>query len=168
MLQNVRHKQQRCGAMATERSRNMETRDHSNGVSPKNHRSRGNLLMKVCFSLLVANIIICGLLFTGCGVGGNSPSSVVEKALNASIKRDADAALKCYYNVSDDEKESLRRLLAKEESDYDVVKFEIQDERIFDNGEKAEVIVKVLLRNGRTDTNGLQLVKTSSGWKIRR
>ena len=49
MLQNVRHKQQRCGAMATERSRSMETRDHSNGVSPKNHRSRGNFLRGFMF-----------------------------------------------------------------------------------------------------------------------
>ncbi|MCL2511317.1 MAG: leucine-rich repeat protein [Bacteroidales bacterium] len=33
-------------AMAIEHSRNMETRDHSNGVSPKNQRSRGNELIK--------------------------------------------------------------------------------------------------------------------------
>jgi len=33
---------QRCSTMATERSRSMETRDHSkNGANPKNHRSRG-------------------------------------------------------------------------------------------------------------------------------
>ena len=32
-------------AMAIEHSRNMETRDHSNGVSPKNQRSRGNKII---------------------------------------------------------------------------------------------------------------------------
>jgi hypothetical protein len=39
----------------------METRDHSkNGVSPKNLRSRGKLLMMICFTLFVACFIFSG------------------------------------------------------------------------------------------------------------
>jgi len=54
------HTANSTSAMAIERSRNMETRDHSNGVSPKNQRSRGNFLIVVCFALLVASITFVG------------------------------------------------------------------------------------------------------------
>jgi len=39
--------------------RAMETRDHSNGVSPKNHRSRGNFLMQVLVILCLCGVVGC-------------------------------------------------------------------------------------------------------------
>ena len=137
-----------------------------NGEMPKNQRSRGNFLRKTNIVLLAASIMICGLLFTGCG--GDSPSSVVKKALNATIQKNADAVFKYYYNLSDYDKKSLRETIGRDHGDYDLVKFTIQDERIFDNGEKAEVVVKFLFKNGHETTTKLQLVKTGNGWKINR
>ena len=40
------HAEHSTSAMAIEHSRNMETRDHSNGVSLKSHTSRGNNLIQ--------------------------------------------------------------------------------------------------------------------------
>ena len=141
-----------------------------NGASSKSHTSRGNILRKTSFALFAIGLMICGLLFTSCGSrggssGSGSPSSAVKNALNAYLKKDAETVFKYYYNLSDYQKESLRQELASD-SDYNLVKFEIQDERIFDNGEKAEVIVKLILKNGNENTGNLQLVKTGSGWKL--
>ena len=50
-------------AMAIEHSRNMESRDHSNGVSPKN-QSRGNIFLSVNRRRTL-NFFICGILLLG-------------------------------------------------------------------------------------------------------
>ena len=146
-------------------SRAMESETiQKNGASPKSHMSRGNFGRKICLTLFASSVMICGLLFTGCS-GGGTPSSVVSKAMEALIKKDAETVFKYYYNLSDYQKKELRDGLSRD-SDYDLVKFGIQDERIFDNGEKAEVIVKGLCKNGSERTNKLSLVKTSNGWKL--
>ena len=136
-----------------------------NGRSLKSQMSRGFF-----FKYLVIAAFGVAVTFTSCGGGsgsggGNTPSSVVKKALNAIIKKDADTAFTYFYNLSENEKESERRQL-ESDSDYSIVKFEIQDERIFDNGEKAEVIVKVFFKNGSDYINKIPLVKTSNGWKL--
>ena len=136
-----------------------------NGTSSKSRISRGNFLRKACFALLP--VVFCGLMFIGCGGNSNSPSSVVERANKAIIQKDVDAYLKCFYDISDRNVEDLRQAL-KEETEWDIVKFEILDESIFDNGEKAKVTFKVGMRNGSEDTYTVNLVKTKSGWKILR
>ena len=136
-----------------------------NEASQKSQMSRGNFFRNVGIALLAMGLMIGGLLFTSCSVGGNSPSSVVKKVMKATMQKDADAVFKCFYSLPDYRKESLRNQFEKA-SEYDMVKFEIQDERIYDNGEKAEVTVKTYLKNGREDTDKVPLVKTTSGWKI--
>jgi hypothetical protein len=143
----------------------METRDHlKNRASSKSQQRRMNIWRRACFGLLVTGIMTCGLLLTGCGGGSSTPSSVTKKALNAWVKGDVDKFIECVYDLSNSHKERVREELKEDE----LVKFEIQDERIFDNGEKAEVIVKFFFKgdSGDGETDKLKLVKTGSGWKL--
>ena len=123
---------------------------------------------------MAANILICGLFFTGCSIGANSPSSIVKKVLNAVIEKDA-SAWKYFYNTSDSQKNELRELFREIEEGTalnTLVKFKIQDERIFDNGKKAEVIVETIHKHPSEQgeefsrTEKFSLVKTKNGWKI--
>jgi hypothetical protein len=156
------------------------------------------LKMKKIISITVFTLI-CGLLFTSCGGGGNSPSSVVKKALNAHKQKNVEELSKYFYDISDSDKVAMRRYyfekfdydkclrqnsgfasdsevesycrevavnFEKYRNDIEIVKFEIQDERIFDNGEKAEVVVKIFYRGGEEHTEKMQLMKTSNGWKF--
>jgi len=142
----------------------------------KNGRSSKSLMSRKHFlSYFVIAALVVSAAFTSCGsrgsggsggsVSGNTPSSAVKKALNAYVKKDAEEVFKYYYNLLDYQKERLRYEL-ENDNDYSLVKFEIQDERIFDNGEKAEVIVKVFAKNGSEQITKMPLVKTSSGWKL--
>ena len=149
------------------RSEAMEARDHfKNGASSKSLMSR-----KYFLSYFVIAALVVSAAFTSCGSrgsgggSGNTPSSAVKKVLNAVIKNDADEVIKHFYNLSESEKNNLRAGVEREK-DRGIVSFEIQDERIFDNGEKAEVIVKSVTKNGREETDKYSLVKTSSGWKL--
>ena len=82
MYHYFKQKQERYGAMATERSRSMETRDHSNGVSPKNHRSRGNLIyLMTVVLLLMAVFASCKKDRSGGGDGNNGNASVINAAV---------------------------------------------------------------------------------------
>ena len=128
------------------------------GRSSKSQTSRGNILRRVCFGL-----VFCGLFFTGCS--SNSPSDVVKKAFNAVKQKDVDTFLKYTFGISDSLEERLRNEDGIDRMS-DFVKFEIQDERIFDNGEKAEVVIKFFRENGNNKTENMPLVKTKSGWKI--
>ena len=90
------------------------------------------------------------------------PSKVVKKALNAVIKKDAETFFKhCYIPPA--EYDYLKDMVRRDIESGNIVKFEIQDERIF--GARAEVEFKLVDGNGE-GTLSWELVKTSSGWKI--
>jgi len=130
--------------------------------SSKSQMSRGNFLKKTCLAVLAVVVMICGLLFSGCS--SDTPSSVVKKMLNAAKQKDGDAFVKYWYDLSDSDKMLLRNEVKR--GDYNDVKFEIKDERIYDNGEKAEVIVIFFDKEGDKEKTYIQLIKTSNGWKI--
>ena len=122
---------------------------------------------------LILMVMFCGLLFSGCG--GGTPSSVVEKAVNAVIQADADELFKYLYDCPDHRKMYIRDYFERSEYSHSthvyfiyrgVVNFKIESERIFDNGDKAEVIVNSFIKSGEGRTDAFQLVKTSNGWKI--
>ena len=131
-------------------------------ISLKSHKNWVNFFRKASFMLLKTFVIIFGLLFIGC----STPSSVVKKAMNAYIQKDADMVFKYYYNLSDEEKENLRIEFKSDDDNIRIVKFEIQDERRFNNRENAEVIVKCFFKSGNEVTTNTPLVKTRSGWKL--
>ena len=130
-------------------------------------------------------------LFDNLISNGDTPSNVVRKAYNALLNKDFETYLTYLYEVP----EASDLMLAKvvfipfaeklvEEFGLSVVNVEIQNERIFNNGEKAEVIVildieldnldkfeldeyfKEYLKNGITRTEKVSLVNTNNGWKI--
>ena len=132
-----------------------------NGQNSKSQISKGIFLKKMSFSLLVIGIVICGLFFTSCG---GTPSSIVKKAMNAVMKKDADKYFEyAYYLDTYDKQIFIQRVV---DSESRLEKFEIQDERIFSNGEKAKVFVKVFYESGNVGTDIIVLDKFSSGWKI--
>ena len=96
-------------------------------------------------------------------INDNSPSSVVKKAYTALFEKDLDTFFKYCYDIPREVKDALHGFV--DNSDLSNVKLEILNERIFDNGEKAEVIVNVTF-NEHEDTNNVTLMKTNSGWKI--
>ena len=88
----------------------------------------------------------------------------MKKALEALVREDFDTFFNYCYGLSDTEKELGRSNALKDTNP--IVKFKIQDERIFDNGEKAEITVKYFKKNGDVKTEKASLLKTKSGWKI--
>ena len=84
--------------------------------------------------------------------------------MNAVMKKDADAYFEYAYYLDGYDKQIFIQSVV--DSDIRLEKFEIQDERIFANGEKAEVFVKVFYENGNVSTDRILLDKFSSGWKI--
>ena len=111
----------------------------------------------------VLAVVAIATMFTGCGCG-NSPSSVVEKAAKAILQKNYEEYILYTYNIS--ERDKNRLLQSSKIFWHDPVKFEIQEERIYDNGEKAEVILKYYFNNGTHQKQEIPLVKTSNGWKI--
>ena len=110
MLQNVRHKQQRCGAMATERSRSMESEDHfKNGASPKSQTSRGNFIyLMMVVLLLMTAFVACEKDKDskgddngggGGGGGGNNPFVINATVVNGNDYNDYISTVKAviYY-----------------------------------------------------------------------
>ena len=112
------------------------------------------------------------------GGGSNSPSSVVKKTWNAYIQKNYDEYLKYWHQVPFGlTTEAMNEFMNTKLTLFDIeldrtihdlgpVKFEIQNERIFNNGEKAEVIAKFFYKEGEVHTFSQLLVKTSSGWKF--
>ena len=126
------------------------------------YKSIDLLLIRRRKSLRRAWVIIFSILFVGC----STPSSVVKKTMNAYIQKDSETVFKYYYNLSDSDKENLRKEFKNDNDEYNIVNFKIQDERIFSNREKAEVIIKCFFKNGNEVTDNKPLVKTRSGWKL--
>ena len=130
--------------------------------------------MRKIFFLVLSTVVLI-IAMSGCA--GDKPSSVVKKVVNAVMQKNADEVFKYLYDRPDIIKMRIHdEWEERDDSSSDgvhtyfiysgVVKFEIQSERIFDNGEKAEVIVKSFLKSGKERTDHFQLVKTSNGWKI--
>jgi len=172
MSNNVYFHEIEAGA---DNSRAMETDTiQKNGASPKSHTSRGNFLGKTSFVSLAVGILICGLFFTGCGSSDNTPpSGVIEKSLNAVIKKDFDTFFKYQYKPVKTENvrnnlEQIANGLTKIEiiNEYILSKEEFESMIIKKGTGLARVTVKIFYKNGTEDIQEMSLVKTSSGWKV--
>ena len=134
----------------------------NNEIGLQIHENEENYFRKINFMLWKMGVIIFSVLFISC----STPSSVVKKTMSAYVQKDADKVFKYYYNLSDTDKENLRIEFENYDDDRSILNFKIQDERIFNNNEKAEVIVKCFFKSGIEVTTNTPLVKTRSGWKL--
>ena len=103
-------------------------------------------------------------------VNDYSPSSVLNKSLNAWVQKDADTAFLYFYNPPISKEQWLYAVGGGDGSGggKSIANFEILGEQISDNGENATVTVKLFGLGGRASekTEEMLLIKTKDGWKL--
>ncbi|MDR2125768.1 MAG: DUF4878 domain-containing protein [Prevotellaceae bacterium] len=128
--------------------------------------------MKLLKSLIL--VVAAGLVITACGGGASTPSDVVKKFNEATLKLDLKEAKKY---VAKAHYEDIDKLIAKIETpevqpmlevfkaSVKDAKFEIIGEEIAEDGNTATVKVKVSVM-GQENEEDTPLIKEDGQWKI--
>ena len=113
---------------------------------------------------------VVSVIFVGCS--GTSPSSITDKWFSAVVKKDYKTAAKYSYALELTEEEKMY-IIKKETDGAEVMwSYEIKDEQISADGEKAIVAIYATVENDiakdREGTNiKIFLIKTKTdGWKV--
>lgn len=123
------------------------------------------LMMVVAFGLTL------GLI--SCGGGGNQPSAVVEKGMNAFYGEDFETVVDLYAKkdgtkLTEEERSKLLGMMPmalKEQMKKEGLdNIEILEETITEEGDRAKVKYKVVFKNGDEDTETVKLINIDGDW----
>ena len=123
-------------------------------------------------SMFVAVFAFMAFLIS-CSGGGNSPADVSKSFIKSIEKGNVAAAIKMLDGLEDATEEEIQKMEAflgessKElESKGGVKKIDVISETISEDGQKADVKLKVTYGNGEEDESTTKLNLTDDGWKI--
>lgn len=128
---------------------------------------------------ILMTLALCGALFMMAGCSSNTPTGVVKKAMDLSIKGDNKAYAELFAVVKEDatpeEVEEFRkdlfemaeRLDEKTPEEEKVTDYEVLSEELSESGKYAKVVCKQFLKNGEEETAPMYLMKDKDGkWEL--
>ena len=120
-------------------------------------------------SLMAFAMVACGGN-SGGAKKGDSPSEVVKKAMTCAVNEDYVGMVKYFEGTSDASEEELKQAANVIAMLYSlsggVKEFEILSEEIDDDGQKAEVKLRLTSTKGTTRESELDLLKGDAGWML--
>lgn len=128
--------------------------------------------MKKLVSLAVAVLVVCSFAFVGCkgATKSDSPSKVVEKALQCAVDKDYEGMVK-YFDDGTGTEEELKQAASMIGMMYEMVgglkSFEILGEEIAEDGQSATVKAKIVSGEDRENETEATVYKTEKGWVIK-
>ncbi|MCR4811556.1 MAG: hypothetical protein K5867_03030 [Bacteroidales bacterium] len=128
--------------------------------------------MKKLVSLAVAVLVVCSFAFVGCkgATKSDSPSKVVEKALQCAVDKDYEGMVK-YFDDGTGTEEELKQAASMIGMMYEMVgglkSFEILGEEIAEDGQSATVKAKIVSGNDKENESETSVYKTDNGWVIK-
>lgn len=128
--------------------------------------------MKKLVSLAVAVLVVCSFAFVGCKVAtkSDSPSKVVEKALQCAVDKDYEGMVK-YFDDGTGTEEELKQAASMIGMMYEMVgglkSFEILGEEIAEDGQSATVKAKIVSGDDKENESETSVYKTDNGWVIK-
>lgn len=128
--------------------------------------------MKKLVSLAVAVLVVCSFAFVGCkgATKSDSPSKVVEKALQCAVDKDYEGMVK-YFDDGTGTEEELKQAASMIGMMYEMVgglkSFEILGEEIAEDGQSATVKAKIVSGDDKENESETSVYKTDNGWVIK-
>lgn len=124
---------------------------------------------------ILMTLALCGALFMMAGCSSNTPTGVVKKAMDLSIKGDNKAYAELFAVVKEDatpeEVEEFRkdlfemaeRLDEKTPEEEKVTDYEVLSEELSESGKYAKVVCKQILKRGKEEKESTYLMKDEDG-----
>lgn len=128
--------------------------------------------MKKLVSLAAAVLVVCSFAFVGCkgATKSDSPSKVVEKALQCAVDKDYEGMVK-YFDDGTGTEEELKQAASMIGMMYEMVgglkSFEILGEEIAEDGQSATVKAKIVSGDDKENESETSVYKTDNGWVIK-
>ena len=128
--------------------------------------------MKKIFSFVLAALVVCCFAFVGCkgGAKSDSPSKVLEKALQCAVDKDYEGMVK-YFDDGTATEEELKQAAAFIAMGYEMVgglkSYEVLGEEIAEDGMSAKVKLKVVNGQDEEKESEAEVEKTDKGWVLR-
>ena len=120
--------------------------------------------MKLVFNTIVS-AMLCGVMFVSCGGDKNTPMDVADKIYKAALKKDYVAYAK-FFDIAENEKSDFAEFIKLLAADTNpVVEHKVWGVRIFNDGTKAVITLKVVRKDGKEDTERVCFVKKNRRWK---
>ena len=120
----------------------------------------------------MAVLVVCSFAFVGCkgATKSDSPSKVVEKALQCAVDKDYEGMVK-YFDDGTGTEEELKQAASMIGMMYEMVgglkSFEILGEEIAEDGQSATVKAKIVSGNDKENESETSVYKTDNGWVIK-
>lgn len=121
----------------------------------------------------VSMIVSLFALLVSCGGGAKSPGAVSKSFIEKIEKGDTKAAAQMFEgmkNATDEEIQKTEAFLSESTKEMaskgGVKSIKVLSESISEDGQKADVELKVTYGNGEEDESTTKLNKTEDGWKI--
>jgi len=129
-------------------------------------------------TLIASTVLSVFVLFLAisCGGGGNSPGKTAEKAMVTAADADAEGLVKLVYieegeEISDEDIEQLQMMLDYGQKEIEkkegLKKIEIITEEIAEDGNEAEVKMKMINGDESEDEETIKLIKQDGKWKVK-
>lgn len=127
---------------------------------------------------ILMTLALCGALFMMAGCSSNTPTGVVKKAMDLSIKGDLKACAELFVIVGEDgatltpeEIEEfhedvykwLERKREKTPEGEEVTGYEVLSEELSESGKYAKVVCKQILKRGKEEKESTYLMKDEDG-----
>ena len=128
--------------------------------------------MKKLVSFAMATLVVCSFSFLGCkgASKSDSPTKVVEKALQCAVDKDYEGMVK-YFDDGTGTEEELKQAAALIAMGYEMVgglkSYEVLGEEIAEDGMSAKVKVKVVNGKGDENESEADVEKTDNGWVLK-
>jgi hypothetical protein len=128
------------------------------------------------FSVLLSVLFVGTILFmASCGGGGNTPGDVVKDFYKAIEKENYDAAMDLMdfgdKEITDEDKAKFKGMLAMGseslKQNEGIKSIEILEENISEDGNSADLKMKITYGNDKEEENEGKLVKVDGKWKMK-
>lgn len=119
-------------------------------------------------AFIIATIVLVGMSFTSCSKP-STPASITADCVEY-VQDGNYAAYVNTFNSTEEEKAQLQELFEKKgkeliEKQGGIESYEILEEKISEDGQKAVVTVKITYGNGEVDDSKFKFVKVNDEWK---
>ena len=129
-------------------------------------------------TLIASTVLSVFVLFlaVSCGGGGNSPGKTAEKAMMTAADADAEGLVKLVYieegeEITDEDMEQLQMMLDYGQKEIEkkegLQKIEIITEEVAEDGNEAEVKMKMIYGDESEDEETIKLMKQDGKWKVK-